>query len=49
MSIWRNGVRVMTTLNDGRFVNFLGGRRGSFSYVLVDAGGRWSNEVTLTV
>lgn len=48
-SVWRNGTRVMTTRNDGRFVNFLGGRHGSFSYVLVDAGGRWSNEVTLTV
>jgi len=49
VSIWRGGMRLMTTLNDGRFVNFLGGRHGSFSYVLVDAAGGRSNEITLTI
>ncbi len=49
VGIWRNGTRLITTLNDGRFVNFLGGRHGLFSYVLVDAAGRRSNEITVTV
>ena len=49
VSIWRNGTWITTTGNDERFVNFLGWRHGSFSYVVIDSTGRRSNELTLTV
>ncbi len=49
VNILRNGMWLTTTRNDGRFINFLGWRHGSFSYVLIDSTGRRSNEFTLTI
>jgi hypothetical protein len=49
VSVWRDGARLGAAQNDGRFIDFLGGRRGAFSYLVLDAKGQVSNERTVKV
>lgn len=49
VTVWENGVRKLTTLNDGKVLLNLKARRGTLSYQVRDADGRRSNTISVKV
>jgi hypothetical protein len=49
VTVWRNDARLMTTLNDGSFLNNLASKRGTFRYQIKDGQGRSSNVAVVQI